>query len=241
MKKPFFKKIRLLLLVGLVVVLAGCTTQKSSIKSNWVKDWNEIIETNNIGAVKRFIFIRVNFDLKCAPGIDCKPLGMAAKKGRVEIMKLLIEAGAGTNTRYLGGNTPLHYAYGSASDKRDEATQLLFDKGAEPGLVNCAGISPFYEFVKAGDARFVKLSIEKGADINTFYVGRKTDDGCGESYKAPPETTPLILAIEERKIEVAKLLIESGADTRLKDGAGNDALFYARKVGAAELVALIFK
>ena len=51
--------------------------------------------------------------------------------------------------------------------------------------------------------------------------------------------TPLIMAVMQRKKEAARLLLERGANPRIKNPAGADALELARKMDRPELVPLL--
>ena len=51
--------------------------------------------------------------------------------------------------------------------------------------------------------------------------------------------TGLIYAIQFNQKEIAKLLIENGADTTIKDKKGNTAMDHARTQGIPELIALL--
>ncbi len=66
----------------------------------------------------------------------------------------------------------------------------------------------------------VRLSIEKGVDIN--------------STKRRSGITPLLLASCFNNIDMIKLLIENGADINIRDNSGMGAKDYAKKLGLEE-------
>jgi len=67
---------------------------------------------------------------------------MAAANGHVEIVKLLVEAGADVGTENAEGSTPLHWA---CLNGHVGIVDYLLDKGAKLSACNKAGKTPFDE------------------------------------------------------------------------------------------------
>lgn len=80
--------------------------------------------------------------------------------------------------------------------------------------------------VIAGVETAVKHHIKRGDDLNA-----RDDRGL----------TPIMMAASRNKPAICKLLLEAGADPRLEDPAGRDALAIAELAGASESVVLIAK
>lgn len=77
-----------------------------------------------------------------------------------------------------------------------------------------------------GDIELTKLFIEaKQIDLNKRYMG----------------TTYLVQAVYNKNNEIALLLLENGADPRIKTVDGGSALFYAVKNGQADVVEKILE
>ena len=67
------------------------------------------------------------------------PLHLAAERGYVRVIELLIERGADVDARDNGGNTLLHYA---ARGCKAAAAKLLLKRGANPTAKNANGETP---------------------------------------------------------------------------------------------------
>ncbi|KAL2176478.1 uncharacterized protein P884DRAFT_245704 [Thermothelomyces heterothallicus CBS 202.75] len=64
--------------------------------------------------------------------------------------------------------------------------------------------------------------------------------GADLSYTTPlSRTTPLLVAAKSGRIDIVRLLLESGARISVKDALGHSALFYASRSGNAKLVELL--
>ena len=120
----------------------------------------------------------------------------------LEIVRLLLEAGADVNARDVTENTALlEYA------QDEEVTKLLIDYGAD---VNARGMI-FGPALLGANFEVTKILLEAGADVNL----KSQHD----------ESTALIRASERRKPEVVKMLLEAGAEINARDKYGKTALF----------------
>jgi ankyrin repeat protein len=106
--------------------------------------------------------------------------------------KLLVDAQA------PNGNTALMMA---AYQKNMPAVQALLEKGAQ---VNRPDWTALHYAAAAGELDIMRLLLERHAYIDA---------------ESPTGTTPLMLAAQEGQQEAVKLLLEEGADARLKDRA----------------------
>ena len=77
-------------------------------------------------------------------------LAWAAKKGRTDIVKLLIEAGANVNVTNKNGSTPLHIA---ADHGHTEIVKLLIEKEANVNMANKYGLTPLYFAAQNGHTK----------------------------------------------------------------------------------------
>ncbi|XP_076288512.1 transient receptor potential cation channel subfamily A member 1-like [Lasioglossum baleicum] len=142
-------------------------------------------------------------------GRDLTPLHSAVKGKQMEMAKLLIKYGANVNVKDGKGRTPIVYAI----ENRDtEMTKLLLTNGADikedPSLLCTAAGN--------GSLKIVQDLLKYGADVNMLNSSRFGSD-----------LTPLHSAVKTYQVEVAKLLINHGANVNVKDSEGRTSIFYA--------------
>jgi ankyrin repeat protein len=157
------------------------------------------------------------------------PLMLAARTGVVDVAKELVKAGAKVNAREnWRGQTALMWAAGSA---QPDMTAFLIARGADVNLradINdfatqvtsepraqyrpSGGLTPLLYAARSGCGACVASLLKAGADID-----RPTPDG----------VTPLMTAIDNLQFDVAKQLLERGANPHLQDWWGRTALYVA--------------
>jgi hypothetical protein len=155
-----------------------------------------------------------------AAGIDPDALGgraaaLAAGRGTIEVLRLLLEAGADPNLPGGSfGQTPLIAA---VLRDRIEAAELLLEAGADPDARTRSGAVALH-FAK--DVETARLLLEAGAD-----------PGLADSRGA----TPLMGAILLGDVGLIELLLEHGADPNATDQDGRSALLYAKVMHFSEI------
>merc|ERR1711892_1586375 len=147
-------------------------------------------------------------------------LHAAAENNRVDIIPLLLAAGADINrATYDATFTSLHHAL---AKRHWESAKLLIERGADVNLLNeggCYGSSLHYavfqdseEFVKLilfGDLpNIVKILVEAGADVN---------------IQDEDELTALHVAARDGSGECALHLVKAGADLYITNNEGKTA------------------
>ena len=128
----------------------------------------------------------------------------AAYNATTEPARLLLEAGLDPNASSDAGVTPLHFAaiYGSA-----EVSRMLLDAGADVNPIDADAMSPLLYAASAGGAALIRVLLEYGADPNIVN---------------PDGRTALHIAARENPLSaVAELLLNAGANTRIRDRHGN--------------------
>ena len=146
------------------------------------------------------------------------PLMYAAAQGRAEMVELLIQQGANIHARSVNDQTALGRAaqFGHAG-----TVEKLLQNGARVEEHMDQGATPL---IVAADVSTAQVLISHQAQVNA-----QNDFGL----------TALMNAAAEGKVDVVKLLIESGADPALKDHSGKTARQWAAERNHPEVVALL--
>ena len=159
------------------------------------------------------------------------PLMLAIKTGELPVVEMLLKAGANVNARETFHNqTALMWA-AAAPKNAGEMVKLLLAKGADfkpralysdwPSQITSepraqyrpvGGLTALLYAARDGCYDCVDALIGAGDDVN-----RPTPEG----------VTPLMLALDNDHNEVAKLLLERGANPNLWDWWGRTALYIA--------------
>jgi ankyrin repeat protein len=165
-------------------------------------------------------------------GTGAPLLHMAAGVGCTEVVELLLARGADLKAQNAFGDSVLYAATGS-SKQNIRIVELLLDRGADPHGQNNHGYTPLMRAAmiprtgedEQSSIEIIKLLLARGAslDVQTFDYG----------------DTALIWAIKLGHTRIAKFLITQGADLKLKDRAGRDALQHARDLDRKEIESLL--
>ena len=172
------------------------------------------------------------------------PLHNAAFLGQYEAAELLLENGADVNIRNGDGGTPsdaaavdwetTRFILGMLRIKVDRAKieagrtrviELLRQHGATTNTTSES--SALCDAVKNGDLQAVREQLTNGVDINA-----------GDSEFG---VTPLSWAVLLDDTEIAKFLIEKGADVNMKNRDGSTPLHSAAFLGRAEIAELLIQ
>ena len=151
-------------------------------------------------------------DVNVPQGDGATALHWAAHRNDLDAATLLIEAGAHVNTANAVGATPLWLATINGSAPMVER---LLEAGGNPNASLKMGETPLMTAARSGNLLAVERLLEHGADVNTAEHER------GQ--------TALMWAVAQQHADVARVLIENGADLhartevwyQLENTAGN--------------------
>jgi ankyrin repeat protein len=215
---------------------------------------SEAVVFGNRTAVENFLALGVDPN---EPEYDgTTPLMRAVHTERHEIASLLIDAGADVTRANSYGVTALYLA-ARAGDAI--ATRMLLAAGANANVALPAGETVLLTAVNAGDADVVRLLLTGGEeDVSLSELGEaRAAARIAESagYSAPSNATiaasyanvdarerwygrtALMVAATEGHSDIARLLIEAGADVNVLDLEGSSALSLARSYGNLDIAA----
>jgi ankyrin repeat protein len=158
------------------------------------------------------------------------PLHWASEKGHIEIVRALLEAGAGVDVRKYDedGLSPISYA---CKGKHFEVFRALVEAGGDVNKLDSRGRTALHHASLYGLTEGVRyLCVERGADVN-----KSTTGGVGH--------TPLTLASWMGHVEAARVLLEAGADVnkRTTGGDGHTPLTVASMNGRVEAVRVLLE
>lgn len=135
-------------------------------------------------------------------------LMIAMHEGSMGVFNVLVNApGVDLNKRAENGNTALMLAVWKTNVP---AVKALLDKGVQ---VNQSGWTALHYAASVGNEEIVGLLLEKKATVDS---------------PAPNKTTPLMMAARSGHDKTAKILLDHGADVRLRNEWDMNAIDFAR-------------
>jgi len=262
------KRIMVVLLVviigGLIILKAfdNYTLVKSVENNNYAIAMQMIDKGSDVDAYKYCIGIPAIFDM------NPTSLVAACRKGNVEMVELLLNAGADASKRdkYTKA-APLHEALRMGGENRFELAKLLIENGADYNVDSVIPVSPLQEvlYVSSNDS---EETIIEGFELFRFLMGNdvemklyRTNENVltyaahHRNYRAveflienyyfdvdsydDDHNTALIVATKASNVEMVDLLLRCGADVSKEDAAGKTAYDYAQISGNDEIVKLL--
>jgi Ankyrin repeats (3 copies)/SLBB domain len=147
-------------------------------------------------------------------------LKAASQAARLDVCRMLLDAGADPNRVDAGGGLPLLRA---AHSGRLEVCRMLLDAGADPNRADAGGGLPLLWAAYAGHRAVVELLLDRGANVDGSLKG---DIGEWNMKDIPHGTrfrkgaNALFMAIYGKRMAVLELLLQRGADANSADGSG---------------------
>eukprot|EP00092_Neocalanus_flemingeri_P077362 GFUD01096071.1.p1 GENE.GFUD01096071.1~~GFUD01096071.1.p1 ORF type:complete len:324 (+),score=73.62 GFUD01096071.1:13-984(+) len=138
-------------------------------------------------------------------------LAMASDIGRLDIVKILVEAGANVSTTDISGRNPLEKA---ANEGHLATVQYLVTHGADTEQAGYHGITPLWSAAERGELEIVRYLASMGANLETTgFDGLHT----------------ITIAARAGRSDVVKFLIQKNVDVNARDKDGRTALYWARQ------------
>ncbi|CAI7566010.1 unnamed protein product [Penicillium discolor] len=217
--------------------------------SPWIRDGNEslpIYHAARGGHIETTLLL-LECDRVTGSGADNQrmtPLHFAVESGNMELVQLLLSFNvAATASCRADGDTPLHFA---AKNGHAELCEILmkYDDARKPGLglrmlgitvpakmKNFCNHTPIAYAVQEGHADVVDVFLRRmGIRSSSFHEAVQAGNrdivqvflnhGVPVNLRGRDGKRALHLAADTRDFEIARLLLQSGASTKIKDSIG---------------------
>ena len=129
-----------------------------------------------------------------------------------ELVTALLDFGAKVDSRNQDNFTALRWA---SVEPKFESAKVLIKRGADVNATDMQGSTPLIVASSGRNKEFISFLIENGANINHQ-----------NNWGATALMHSLNFIHIEGQIETVKTLLESGADTEIKDEKGNSLMYF---------------
>jgi ankyrin repeat protein len=205
---------------------------------------------NDVEKVKQLVFAGANPNVIDKP-TDMMALSQAVEHGNIDIVRVLLGAGADARAANNDGRTPLMYLGDGATP---DLVRELLAAGAEVNAQDKSGATALMNGASDGKYAILKELVEAGAKVDLKDENDKTawmfaasnsdeavvrlliDAGSDVKAKDSDGQTALMIAADEGPAEAVQALINAGAEINERDAEGHTALMLAASSGHAESV-----
>lgn len=233
----------------IIEMFKKCVNEKDSMGQT------ALLYTKDLKTIKSLV--KAGADVKTTNRSGDSVLHYNSDSPTVVLKYYIEEKGLDVNAKNDRKQTPLQHA--CSREKNIANIKYLIEKKADLNNIDKFWSSPL-SWTMVGENKdsleYLKLLIEKGADPNKSYLeivkeccfkGKKEElkflVGKGMSIKTDPKEhyTPFRYAISADKPDMVKLLIELGADPKVKNAAGKTALDMAKDFKAQKCIEVLSK
>ncbi|ESO86496.1 hypothetical protein LOTGIDRAFT_128873 [Lottia gigantea] len=156
------------------------------------------------------------------------PLSLCSRLNKLEITKILVYYGADINASDDSGPSPLFTAL---SHHSNEVTDLFFSQCLNKGLD--------VKLCRRNQETLLHALLEYKGDLKYQYVKDVIARGCPVNQATRSKNYPLHEAIGWRDEKMMKIFLDLGADWRLLDRWGQNALHVAIATGGLSMVRIL--
>lgn len=162
------------------------------------------------------------------------PSMLAAASGHVALVRFLIEQGAAYDPTKVAYPSPMHMA---ARHGRTDVIQVFLDKGVSVNALS-SRVSAIMEAAASTQLETVRFLLAKKADprVNQGTTALHYVGSWGKNWRP---IQPRSQERGRREAEIARLLIDAGADVHAVNRMGATPLYEAAHQGRRELVAVL--
>ena len=164
-------------------------------------------------------------DINLSTWLFGSPLVATCRPGRLDIAKVLVDAGTDLHTTNLVGHSALLMTVLSRKSQL-ELFIYLISKGADPFQEDKRGCNGLHYAARAKKMDFIKRMLEYGLNVNAI-----DHNGWSSLHWAISST--------EGSVDVVKLLLGSGCDISIKDKQGRTAVDLAKTFTRKEETAIL--
>jgi ankyrin repeat protein len=177
-------------------------------------------KSQNAAAVKNLVKGGADVNVSAPDGATA--LHWAVHWNDLETAKVLIAAGAKVDAKNAYAVTPLALACTNADPSMIE---IVLAAGADPNATGFGGETPLMIAARTGSAVAVRVLLTFKADVNTKEHSR------GQSA--------LMWAVAQGHTDVARLLVEGGADVNARSTAGFTPMMFAARAGSIDVAQML--
>lgn len=186
---------------------------------------------------------------------NSQPFHNAAVAAHTDVMELLLASGVDINVTDDNGMTALHFAI---SFRHPEVADWLIEKGIDPLAANNNGLTPLHYSALRGFPDLIDRLVTRGADINVrtragstpllHASGYNQTEAALKLLELGADTelaneygrTPLLnVARESGNADMARILVDHGADINAVDVFGDTPIILAAWRGFSAIVNLL--